>query len=170
MRLFVCGLLLLISPTSAITAQNQSPMGGLTLAIKEVKPAGVVTVELNNSSQKPIRIWGEANSWGAAHWRVLLIRDGRLKTFFENPDRMFMRNGPGFNEIAVGGHFERKLDIVGEGWRGPDVQKIRFVRGDVLIVIYDVPNQFVYSEAPISVAASKMGVWYGVATATTVVK
>jgi len=55
MRLFVCGLLLLISPTSAITAQNQSPMGGLTLAIKEVKPAGVVTVELNNSSQNGVK-------------------------------------------------------------------------------------------------------------------
>ena len=170
MRLFVCGLLLLISSANAIALQKESTMGGLTLAIKEVKPSGVVTVELNNSSQKPIRIWGEANSWGAAHWRVLLIRNGRLNTFFENPDRMFMRNGPGFNEIAVGGHFGRKLDIVGEGWRGPDVQKIRFVRGDVLIVIYDVPNQFAFSEAPISVAASKMGVWYGVATAMIVVQ
>jgi hypothetical protein len=168
--MFICGLLLLISSANAIAAQKENAMGGLTLAIKEVKPSGVVTVELNNPLQKPVRIWNEANSWGAAHWRVLLIRDGRLKTFFENPDRMFTRNGPGFNEIAVGGHFERKLDIVGEGWRGPDVQKISFVRGDILIVIYDVPNQFAFSEAPISVAASKMGVWYGVATAMTVVQ
>jgi hypothetical protein len=170
MRVFVCGLLLLISSTSAIAAQKEDAMGGLALTIKEVKTAGVVTVEMNNSSQKPIRIWNEAYSWGAGHWRILLMRNGRLKTFFENSERMFTKNGPGFKEIAEGGHLERRLDIVGEGWRGPDVQETRFVHGDILIVIYDVPKQEVFLEAPDSVAASKMGVWYGVATAMTVVQ
>jgi len=170
MRAIICGLLLLISLTSAIAAQKEDPMSGLTLVIKEVKPSGVVAVEMNNSTQKPIRIWNEAFSWGAWHWRILLIRDGHLKTFLENPDRVFTRNGPGFKEIAAGEHFDRKLDIVGEGWRGPDVQNIRLKRGDIIIVIYDVAKQEAFLEAPDSVAASKMGVWYGVATAMTVVQ
>ncbi len=170
MKMFIYGLLLLISSTGAVAGQKENTMSGLTLAIKEVKPSGVVTVQISNSSQTPIRIWKESNSWGATHWRILLIRNSRLKTYFENPDPMFTRNIPTFNEVAAGGHFERTLDIAGEGWRGPDVQTTEFVRGDVLIVIYDVPRPDVYPEDPVSVEAAKMGVWYGVAASMTVVQ
>ena len=48
-------------------------------------------------------------------------------------------------------------------------REVSFERGDILIVIYDVPKQLVFSEAPDSVQAGKSGVWYGVATALTVV-
>jgi len=181
MRMFVCGLLLLISSTSAIAAQKENALGGLTLAIKEVDPSGVITVEINNSLRKPIRIWNEANSWGAAHWRVLLIRNGRLMTFYENPDQMFTRNGPGFKEIAGGAKIERQLSLNNGDWcgfghcssysdHGFGGREVNFKRGDILIVIYDVPKQDVFPEAPITVEASKMGVWYGVATAMTVVQ
>ena len=156
-------------------------MGGLTLAIKEVKPSGVVTVEINNSSQKPIRIWNEANSWGAAHWRVLRIRKGNLETFVENPNRSFTRNFPGFEEIAGGAKIEQELSLNNGNWcgfghcspyyeHGFGGREVSFERGDVLIVIYDVPKQLVLSEAPDSVQAGKAGVWYGVATAMTVVQ
>jgi hypothetical protein len=89
MKTIVCGLLLLILATVTTTAQKESTMGGLVLAIREVTPSGVVKVEIDNSSKKPIRVWDEANMWGASHWRVLLIRNGRLETFFENPDQQF---------------------------------------------------------------------------------
>jgi len=145
-------------------------MGGLNLVIKEVKSSGVVILEIKNSSQEPIKVWEEANSWGAAHWRVVLIRDGRLKTFFEEPDQGFTRNIPAFKEIAAGGHIDRELNIAGEGWRRADAQKVSFERGDVLIVIYDVPKPEIWPEAPITVEVSKMGVWYGVATVLTTVK
>ena len=170
MRIFICGLLLLISTTDAIAAQKGNTIVGLTLAIKDAKASGAITLQIDNSSQKPIRLWEEANSWGAAHWRVLLVRDGRLETFFENPDQAFTRNFPAFYEIAAGRHIERTLDIAGEGWRGLDAQKIRFERGDVLIVIYDVPRPEVFPEFSVSVEADKMGVWYGVATAMTTVR
>lgn len=180
MRMFICGLLLLISSTSATAAQKENTMSGLTLAIKEVKPSGVVTVEINNTSQKPIRIWNDANSWGAAHMRILLIRDGRLKTFFENPDQMFTRNGPGFDEIAAGAKIDRELSLNGGNWcgfghcsqykdHGFGGREASFERGDILIVIYDVPKLYVFPEARDSVDAGKAGVWYGVATAMTVV-
>lgn len=170
MRSFICGLLLLISSTSPIAVEKENTVDGLNLAISEVKPSGVVIVEIKNSSHKPIKVWEEANSWGAAHWRVLLIRDGQLKTFFEEPDRGFTRNIPAFKEIATGGHIYRELDVSGQGWRRPDAQKVSFERGDILVVIYDVPKADIWPEAPITVEASKIGVWYGVATALTTMK
>jgi len=118
MRTFICGLLLLISAASTTVAQKEDTMGGLTLVIKEVKPSGVLTVETNNSSQKPIRIWQEGNSWGAAHWRVLLIRNGRLETFFENPDQGFAMNAPRFNKIAVGAKIDQELSLNSGNWCG----------------------------------------------------
>jgi len=156
-------------------------MSGLTLMIKEVKPSGVVTVEINNSSQEPIRIWQDSNSWGAAHWRVLLIRNGRLETFFENPDQGFTVNGPGFDEIAAGAKIDRELSLNGGNWcgfghcsqykeHGFGGREASFERGDILIVVYDVPMQLVFPESHGSVMAGKAGVWYGVATAMTVVQ
>jgi hypothetical protein len=159
MRTLICGLLLLISSTNAIAAQKENTMGGLTLAIKEVKPSGVVTVEIDNSSQKPIRIWKESNSWGAAHWRVLRIRKGALETFFQNPDQGFTRNVPGFEEIAGGAKIEQELSLNNGNWcgfghcspyyeHGFGGRKASFKRGDILIVIYDVPRKEVFGEDP----------------------
>ena len=117
------------------------------------------------TAQKPIRIWQESNSWGAAHWRVLLMRNGQLQTFFENPDQAFTRNIPAFNEITPGSHIEHKLDLSAESWRGTEGQKVRFEHGDTVVVVYDVPRPYRWAGAAVTVEASKMGVWYGVATA-----
>jgi hypothetical protein len=177
----ICGLLLLISATNAATAQKENAMGGLTLAIKEVKPSGVVTVEMDNSSQKPIRIWQEGNSWGAAHWRVLLIRSGQLETLFENPDQGFAMNVPRFDKVAAGAKIDRELSLNNGNWcgfghcsqyneHGFGGREVSFERGDILIVIYDVPRLDVYPESHMSAMAAKAGVWYGVATAMTVIQ
>jgi hypothetical protein len=170
MRILIYGLLLILSSARAVAGEKENIMSGLTLSIKEVKSSGVITVEINNSSQNPIKIWKEGNSWGAGHWRVLLINGGRIRAFFQNPDQVFTRNFPAFNEIPARGFIDRKLDIAGEGWRRSDVGKIEVEHGDTLIVIYDVPKHLVFPEAPDSVEADKMGVWYGVVTTMTVVQ
>ena len=40
----------------------------------EVSRAGDIVVEILNVSKKPIKLWKDSNSWGAASWRALLLR------------------------------------------------------------------------------------------------
>lgn len=168
MRIFLGGLLVLITLVPAVAAKDMA-MSDLSLEIVKLSPAGAITVAMGNSSDKPLKLWNESNSWGAAHWRVLRIRKGRLETFFQNPDENFTRNIPTFRGIAPGAHIEQDLDLSRENWRGPQ-GKLNFETGDTVIVIYDVPKQFGWAGATVTVEASKMGVWYGVATALTTVK
>lgn len=143
---------------------EENAINKLTLRIKGVSLTGRVTVEIDNPSRKPIRIWKDSNSWGAARWRVLRIRNRQVETFFQNPDQEFTRNGPGFHVVAGGGHVQQKLDLNGGNWcgfahcssykqLGLAGQKVAFEQSDLIIVIYDVPF------TPESLS---LGVWYGV--------
>ena len=144
----------------------------LKVKIVEVLPSGRITVELSNSSKELSRIWRDSNSWGADRWRVLLIRNGRLETFFQNPDQGFTRNIPTSDELAAGARVEKKLDLNGGNWcglghcalyneRGFGGEKVGFEPNDMIIVTYDVP---------LTTEAHKLDVWYGVATASTTVR
>jgi hypothetical protein len=165
MRLYCCGLLIFATFFCAFSAGSDKSMNSLTIRITEASPSGTISIEVDNDSSGVIRIWKESNSWGAARWAVLLIRGGQIQTFYQNPDQGFTRNVPGFDEIASGGHIEKSLDLNGGNWRGSGGRRVRFEKGDLVIVIYDVPKQFGWSEAKIAAETQKMGVWYGVASA-----
>jgi hypothetical protein len=122
-----------------------------------------------NISPRPLRIWKETNSWGAAHWRILLMKRGRLLTLSQNPDQAFTRNIPAFSEIASGAHFEYKLDVNDGNWLGANGEQVDFDPGDTIVAIYDVPKQDGWAGAPVTIEASRMNVWYGIATVLTVV-
>src|SRR5262245_53265608 len=98
MRTFFCVLLMFSNLFYGHPVTNDKSMNDLKVKIVEVLPSGRITVEIGNSSKGLIRVWQDSNSWGAARWRVLLIRKGRLETFFENPDRVFTRNVPGYDK------------------------------------------------------------------------
>jgi len=68
----------------------------------------------------------------------------------------FTRNIPTFDEIAIGSHVDRQLNVNGAEWSRTGSEKIRFETGDQVIVIYDVPPE---------VEARRMHIWYGVAAA-----
>jgi len=149
--------------------ESDMPINSVKIGKVEASRAGVISVEILNSSKKPIKLWEDSNSWGAACWRVLLVRKGQLETFFQNPDQMFTVNRPTFNEIAAGGRFEQKLDLNGGNWcgmghcalhseRGFGGKRINFEANDIVIVIYDVPA---------TQEARENGVWYGVIAAPT---
>jgi hypothetical protein len=155
---------------STATAGEQSSYG-LALKIKDIHEPGILVVDIENSSSKPIRIWQEANSWGAARWRVLTFANNRMDTFFQNPNQGFTINMPLSDELAVGAHLTRKLDINGGNWcgfghcssfnqHGIGGQEFKFQRGDRLVVIYDVPD---------SDEAHNRGVWYGVTATSSIV-
>ena len=134
------------------------PMHDLRIKVAKVSAPGSITVQINGSSQEVTRIWKDSNSWGAARWRVLLIRKGQLNTFFQNPDQLFTRNIPAFDEIPTGQPIEKRLDLNDGDWRALGGGKANFEPGDMIIVVYDVPTT---SEA------HEMGVWYGVAATIT---
>jgi hypothetical protein len=157
----------------AVLAQDVS-VSGLTLRIERISASGVVTVSMTNSSKKPIRVWQETNSWGVAHWRVLIIRNGQLYTFFQNPHRGFTINAPRFTEIAPGKYIQHDLDVNGGNWcdsdqcaqfdeRGVGGKEISFKTGDTAIVLYDVPPAY-------DPGIRRLGVWYGVASVLTTIE
>ncbi len=195
MRTFSYGLLILTSvlcscATSPVASQNASKtpyasntprvandksinpsdksINSLGIGKVEVSRTGIITAQVENPLREPIKVWQDSNSWVAACWRVLLIRSGRVETFFQNPDQGFTINVPTFNEIAGGGHIEQKLDLNGGNWcgmghcsiynqRGFGGEKISFESNDIVIVVYDVPD---------TQEARDIGVWYGVIAAT----
>jgi hypothetical protein len=147
-------------------------MFAMTIRIVDASASGRIRVEIGNSSQRSVRLWRDSNSWGAARWRVLRIRNGLLETFFQNPDRTFTRNIPAFDELAEGAHVELDLDLNGGNWcgfghctsydqRGFGGKNASFEPGDTIIVVYDVP---------LTSEAVKMGVWYGVVSTSTINK
>jgi len=148
----------LFSESAAATTQQMNP---LLIRVLDVSYSGEITLEISNSSKDPIRIWKDSNSWGAARWRVLLVRKGHLQTFFQDPDQDFTVNKPTFTEIPGGARIEQRLNPNGGDWRGLEGQKIAFVPGDVVIVVYDVP---------FTPESLKLGVWYGVSAASTTVQ
>lgn len=168
------GTMNLRSTNSSGTSMSESdmPINSVKIGKVEASRAGDIAVEILNPSKKPIKLWNDSNSWGAASWRVLLLRKGQLETFFQNPDQIFTVNRPTFNEILAGGRLEQKLDLNGGNWcgfghcspyneRGFAGKKINFEPNDMVIVIYDVPA---------TEEARNLGVWYGVVTASTTVQ
>jgi hypothetical protein len=161
-----------INPKDEHIATSDGSFNSLAISKVTVLRSAQMTIELENSSKKPLRLWEDSNSWGAACWRVLVMREGKLKSFFRNPDQGFTMNNPTFVEIAAGGHIERKLDLNGGNWcgfghcsihseRGFGGKEFSFEPNDTLIVIYDVP---------VTQEAHDNHVWYGVIAATAEVK
>jgi hypothetical protein len=160
--------ILSLFPSGAASADGR--ISDLALRIVAVSPAGGIMVEMCNASQGPIRIWQDWNSWGAARWRVLVIRKGQLSLFFENPDQRFTKNFPAYDEIPPGGRIRHDLSVFGGNWLSAGAPTARFELGDTVVVTYDVPKSFDYSEGWGTVPPAKMGVWYGVAAAITTMR
>jgi hypothetical protein len=163
MKNVLCCLTFLIFPgllgDSAVAEMHG--WNDLAVRVLEASHSAKVRVSVLNTSKEPLRIWKDSNSWGAARWRILVLRNGQLQTFFQNPDRDFTVNLPTFVEIAGGSHLEQSLDLNDGNWRGSERERVIFNPGDTVVVVYDVP---------FTPESLKLGVWYGVATTSTVVR
>jgi len=155
-----------------LDAVANTSMNVLGLRIVSVSPSGTVAVEVENTSKETIRMWRESNSWGAARWRILVLRKGSVEVFFQNPDQRFTRNIPVPDEIAAGARVQHLLDLNAGNWcgfghcsahdqRGIGGQTVAFGREDSVIVVYDVPR---------TEEAVHQRVWYGEVAALTTVK
>jgi len=158
--------------SDSFISERDTAINSVKIEKAEATRTGEITVQILNLSKKPIKLWKDSNSWGAASWRLFLIRNGTLEVFFQNPDQEFTRNGPAFDEIPGGGHLDQKLDLNGGNWcglghcsihseRGFGGKKFNFEPNDTVIVIYDVP---------VTQEGRDNGVWYGVIAATAIVQ
>lgn len=172
MRAIVFCMTFVLSLPQGLLSHTGSRVESLQVEVSQLERNGRVSVQLINLTERPIRIWKESNSWGAANWRILIVRNGHLHTFFQNPDQYFTVNAPASIEIPPKGHLTDKLNLNGGNWcskeqcanyddSGIGGRQIRFEPGDTIIVIYDVPR---------SDESTRFGVWYGVAAASTTVR
>ncbi len=141
----------------------------IAIKISKVSYSGEITISITNTSSKPVRIWEETNSWGKARWRIFVVREGHLQTFFQNPAQDFTVNFPSFREIAPRARIEEKLNPNDDEWCSlghcrnsnslshtpEDDRKTNFQPGDLMVVDYDVPCFL--PESP------RLHVWWGVA-------
>jgi hypothetical protein len=169
MKLFWCVLAATTFLPFANGSAVRSPAAGLKLEIADISPAGRITVKMNNTGKKTLRVWRDSNSWGAARWRVERVRKEVVEVFFQYPDQNFTANGPVFYELKPGAQVSQKLDLNGGLWCGSEGcssygehglagKTVAFEAGDLIIAIYDVPN---------SDEAIRLDVWHGVAAAST---
>ncbi len=149
------------------SADGEKHVSDVAIRIIHISPPNRIVLRIENPSDRSIRIWRESNSWGAGHWRVLVVRKGQVETLYQNPDQAFTRNIPGFDEIKADGYIDKTLDLDVGDWRSAGDRRPSLESGDLVIVVYDVPKALGWVGAPDTVRAHEMGVWYGVAVAST---
>ena len=143
-----------------------------TIRITKVSQTGSISLRISNPSKKLLRLWEDPNSWGAARWRILRIRNGQVDVFFQNPNQIFTANIPTTIEIAPEASLERILDVNGGNWcglgycssyneRGLGGKEIKFEADETIVIIYDVPP---------TKESQDLSVWHGVVAAVATVK
>jgi hypothetical protein len=120
--------------------------------VLKLKPPHAVAIQLKNSTAVPLRLFDESNSWGAARWRILRIRQGAASLAYQVPIYAFTRNLPGFQELPGQGTSEKELDLSDKTWRTHGMADATLQSGDLVVVIYDVP---------VSSEAQRLGVAWG---------
>jgi hypothetical protein len=153
-----CILLVLLGLLCGGGRSENMSASALALRITGVTLEGTVITNIANTSVQPIRIWKDSNSWGVDRWHIFRLREGTLKTFSQDSKKIFTRNVPRFDEIAGGAHLQQTFDLNGGDWQSPADGKVTFQSGDIVIVVYDIPQ---------SPEARRMNVWCGFAAAST---
>ena len=154
MKKSFCSVVMLASLFCGAATSKPNPSGDLKIKVVRASRSGKITLQIENSSNEPIRLWRGWNSWGWGIWRVLRLRKGRLETFFQKPDKDFLRNLAEFYEIAAGAHTTEILNINSGQWYGLRSKTVNLLPGDMITVVYDVPA---------TDTAIAQAVWNGVA-------
>lgn len=120
-----------------------------------------VSVEMENGSEKPLKVFKSSNGWGANRYRVLVVRKERVYRFFQaSRQAYFMYSHPTSSEIAPHSRLELLLDLSDGNWKGSAGRQFAFKSGDRVVFLYDVP---------FTPESEKLGIWCGVAAGVGVV-
>jgi len=125
---------------------------GITL---NVKPhTARIIVHFNNKGSTPLRLWGNGNSWGWDNVRFIVIRDQVPFYFRRNPEEIFTRNGPGYDEVGKLKSLDRAFDISDGSWVASKNAPKELLRSDTVICAYAINS---------TPEAAKYDVWIGTA-------
>jgi hypothetical protein len=153
-QFLVAALFLSSMGYGALPAPSAKP----ELQVRRIDKSLIVEVALSSRNGQPTKIWASGNSWGAANWRVYIVRGTDLFLFREDPDQRFSRNAPRLEELIRSKRF--LLDLRSKSWTGPSATFGSFSRGDKVIVAYEVP---------VTPEARQQGVWYGTISTMSIV-
>jgi len=145
--------------TNWLVEQAAARRTQLTLQVTEVR-ATSVAVRLRNVTQASVNLPEQSNSWGAACWRIVRIRNGQSFVGYQTLTHGFTVNVPTTHSLAPGATWQQVLDLTKEEWKASGANDLRIQRGDIIVVTYDVP----YSDILVR-ANAWFGVVGGVATA-----
>ena len=121
---------------------------------------GSLSVEMENGSEKLLKVFKATNGWGANRYRVLVIRKEQVYRFFQNSHQSYFYSHPSSSEIAPHSRQKLLLDLNDGDWKGSAARGFALKSGDRVVVLYDVP----FTEE-----AGKLSVWCGVASGAVVV-
>jgi hypothetical protein len=122
----------------------------LKMTIANAHREGRLSVRIEGGPADSFRIWKSGNSWGAALWRVAVLRQGELNYFYQDPEQIFTRNFPAYEEYFGPATFD--LDLNRADWLTNVPRPFSLSPGDIIVVIFEV--------AP-SPEAEKSLVWTG---------
>jgi hypothetical protein len=124
------------------------------LIVSALHSDGKLSVRIESKNGRSFRLWKDSNSWGAASWRVIVMRQNQISLFYQDPAQMFTRNIPSYAEHPGVATFE--LDVNQPTWLTTNSKPFSFLSGDIVVALYDV--------APSS-EAQRFNVWVGVLAA-----
>lgn len=147
---FVLTILCAAAISVVWAARDSSSLPILDMKIVELTDPGRIKIEVRQTEGRSFRLWNDSNSWGAARWRVLILRGDELTALVQQRPPAFTRNGPGYSEYLT--NFSLELILTESDWATIKGSFGGFNHEDQVIVIYEVP---------VTQEAFKFGVWHG---------
>ena len=128
MRWLLCAYMLLSCETSLIGDDRPALPQDLAVKVTEAMKFPIITIEYQNNSNGPLRIWSASNSWG---WRNLrfsvVLKDGRM-IYIERKDRDFIKNNPNFTTVEGSKNVSRDVDLQDGWWDITELNDFKDVR------------------------------------------
>ncbi len=136
------------------TIAHTQPANMLDITLNVSPHSARIIVHFNNKGSTPLRLWGDGNSWGWDNVRFIIIRNNVPFYFRRNPDEMFTRNGPGYDEVGKLKSLDRAFDLSDGSWITSKNAPKEILRSDTVICTYAINS---------TPAAAKYDVWIGTA-------
>ncbi|MBS0458112.1 MAG: hypothetical protein JSS44_12385 [Proteobacteria bacterium] len=98
-----------------------------------------ITVGVVNRSNRDVKLFKESNTWGADRWRVVVVGNKRVRSFYQETPVAYTKNVPDTFSISAGGKWEKTLEMTDGTWVSSEGSSWSPQLGDLVLVEYDIP-------------------------------
>ena len=148
---YAISLIVIFALPAMATAQ---PASALNISVKADPRTGTIIVHFINPGSGPIRLWKGPNSWSWDNVRFIIIRDHVSSYFRRDPEEIFTRNIPAYDEVSEHKSLDRVFSVFDGSWVASKNAPKQLEKGDTIICVYAV------NPTP---EAAKYEVWVGTA-------